>query len=70
MPIFTGTWEKLKRSSVRLSKPRGPECNIGDVCRIFRKGSDEFIYGEAVGFNEGKVVLMPYTDIDGIGFDS
>ena len=59
-----GKIEKIIGMTVEAT---GPECNIGDVCRIFRKGSDEFIYGEAVGFNEGKVVLMPYTDIDGIG---
>ncbi|MDE5993600.1 MAG: FliI/YscN family ATPase, partial [Oscillospiraceae bacterium] len=28
---------------------------------------DKFIYGEVVGFNNGKVMLMPYTDIEGIG---
>lgn len=59
-----GKIEKIIGMTVEAT---GPECNIGDVCRIFRKGLDEFIYGEAVGFNEGKVVLMPYTDIDGIG---
>ena len=59
-----GKIEKIIGMTVEAT---GPECNIGDVCRIFRKGSEEFIYGEVVGFNEGKVMLMPYTDIEGIG---
>ena len=59
-----GKIEKIVGMTIEAS---GPECNIGDVCRIYRKGSDEFIYGEVVGFNQGKVMLMPYTDIEGIG---
>lgn len=59
-----GKIEKIVGMTIEAS---GPECNIGDVCRIFRKGSDDFIYGEVVGFNQGKVMLMPYTDIEGIG---
>ncbi len=47
----------------------GPQCNIGDVCRIYKQGyeSDEFIHAEVVGFQSEKVLLMPYTDIEGIG---
>ena len=46
----------------------GPECNIGDVCRVYKKGSEkDFIFAEAVGFQSDKVLLMPYTDIEGIG---
>lgn len=59
-----GKIEKIIGMTIEAS---GSECNIGDVCRIFRKGSEEFIYGEVVGFNQGKVMLMPYTDIEGIG---
>lgn len=45
----------------------GPACNIGDVCRIFKKGDDGYIFAEVVGFQEGKILLMPYADIEGIG---
>lgn len=45
----------------------GPSCNIGDVCRIYKKGSNKFIYAEVAGFSENKLLLMPYSDIDGIG---
>lgn len=62
---YEGKIEKIIGMTVEAT---GPECNIGDVCRIFRKGSDnDYIYGEVVGFNGGRVMLMPYTDIEGVG---
>ena len=62
---YQGKIEKIIGMTIEAS---GPLCNIGDVCRIYRNGREgEFIYAEAVGFNNGKVMLMPYTDIEGIG---
>lgn len=66
---YQGKIEKIIGMTIEAS---GPEANIGDVCRIYRKGessrqSGSFIYGEVVGFTGGKVMLMPYTDIEGIG---
>ncbi len=45
----------------------GPSCNIGDVCRIYTKDMQDFIFAEVVGFQEDKVLLMPYTDLEGVG---
>lgn len=60
-----GRIEKIIGMTVEAS---GPECNIGDVCRVFKKGNrDDYIYAEAVGFQSDKVLLMPYTDMEGIG---
>ena len=60
-----GKIEKIIGMTVEAS---GPQCNIGDVCRVYKKGNPEdFILAEAVGFQEDKVLLMPYTDIEGIG---
>ena len=60
-----GKIEKIIGTTVEAS---GPQCNIGDVCRVYKKGeSDSYIYAEAVGFQSDKVLLMPYTDIEGIG---
>ncbi len=60
-----GKIEKIIGMTVEAS---GPECNIGDVCRVYKKGSEkDFIFAEAVGFQSDKVLLMPYTDIEGIG---
>ena len=66
---YQGKIEKIIGMTIEAS---GPAANIGDVCRIYRKGeggkpSESFIYGEVVGFNNGKVMLMPYTDIEGVG---
>lgn len=44
----------------------GPPCNIGDVCRIEVDGN-RVVLAETVGFQDGKLLLMPYEDIDGIG---
>ena len=60
-----GRIEKIIGMTVEAS---GPACNIGDVCRIYEKDSREkFIFAEAVGFQADKVLLMPYTDIEGVG---
>ncbi len=61
---YQGKIEKIIGMTIEAS---GPLCNIGDVCRIFRRGFEDFIFAEVVGFNSGKVMLMPYTDIEGIG---
>lgn len=60
-----GKIEKIIGMTVEAS---GPQCNIGDVCRVYKKGSaEDYIFAEAVGFQADKVLLMPYTDIEGIG---
>lgn len=60
-----GKIEKIIGMTVESS---GPECNIGDVCRIYKKDNrEDYIFAEAVGFQSEKVLLMPYTDIEGIG---
>lgn len=62
---YQGKIEKIIGMTIEAS---GPVCNIGDVCRIYKKGrSGDFIYAEVVGFRSGTVMLMPYTDIEGIG---
>jgi flagellum-specific ATP synthase len=54
----------------------GPEGNIGDICKIYKNkrgqkaaqpGKSDSIYAEVVGINGGKVMLMPYTDLEGVG---
>jgi flagellum-specific ATP synthase len=60
---------KIEKIIGRTIEASGPVCNIGDVCMVYHKGlkHGEFIYAEVVGFQDGKVMLMPYTDIEGIG---
>ena len=61
---YMGKIDKIVGMTIEATGPSG---NIGDVCRIFRKGSDAFINAEIVGFTGSKILLMPYSDIEGIG---
>ncbi len=46
----------------------GMECSIGDICTIHidRDGTD--VISEVVGIEENKVYLMPFQNVDGIGY--
>ncbi len=48
----------------------GIECDIGNVCNILQNSGRQEILAEVVGFRANKVLLMPYQDIDGIGYGS
>ena len=61
---YLGKIEKIVGMTIEAS---GPLCSIGDVCRIYTKDMKSHIPAEVVGFNEHKVLLMPYTDLEGIG---
>lgn len=46
----------------------GPAVNIGEVCRIHAANNNrQVILAEVVGFNEEKIILMPYTEVSEIG---
>ncbi len=61
---YMGKIEKIVGTTIQST---GPVCNIGDVCRIYHKGESGHIFAEVVGFNQNKVLLMPYADIEGVG---
>lgn len=61
-----GKIDKVVGSTVEAT---GPVSNIGDVCRITLTDGRE-VLSEVVGFNESKVLLMPYEDTEGIGYGS
>ena len=67
-PLYThmGKLDKIVGMTVEST---GPACNIGDVCTIEIPGR-ECAYAEVVGFRENKVLLMPYDEIQGIGYGS
>lgn len=48
----------------------GISCNVGDVCNIVIGNGRKNVLSEVVGFRENKVLLMPYEDIEGIGYGS
>lgn len=59
-----GKIQKIIGTTIESS---GPVCNIGDLCRIYSKDRKNPIFAEVVGFNKNNVLLMPYTEIEGIG---
>ena len=61
---YMGKIEKIVGMTIEAS---GPQCSIGDICRIYAKDLKSHIFAEVVGFQAEKVLLMPYTDIEGIG---
>lgn len=61
---YMGRIEKIVGMTIEAS---GPPCNIGDVCRIFSKDMQSYIHAEVVGFNKSNILLMPYTELEGIG---
>ncbi len=46
----------------------GPDAKLGELCQIF-PGSENVkpIMAEVVGFKDGRTLLMPYENVDGIG---
>lgn len=46
----------------------GPDAKLGDMCKIYAKdGKTSLALAEVVGFKEGRTLLMPYGQVEGIG---
>jgi len=45
----------------------GPESQIGEMCILNSIKENTSVFSEVVGFKEGKVILMPYGEMEGIG---
>lgn len=48
----------------------GPQASLGDICVVYPGGAKEetrAALAEVVGFKEGKTLLMPYDNVEGIG---
>ena len=48
----------------------GPSAKLGDICMVFPVIRDENTrpaLAEVVGFKEGRNLLMPYENVEGIG---
>ncbi len=46
---------------------KGPEVNIGEMCKITSVRSNSAIDAEVVGFRDNNVLLMPLGDMEGVG---
>lgn len=58
---------KVKRISGMMIEATGSKYKIGEVCEISADSAGKTVRAEVVGFNDGKVLMMPYEDIKGIG---
>lgn len=70
MNSFYKTYGKIEQIVGMTVETSGINCNIGDVCKISVKPGKKYVTAEVVGFKDGKVMLMPYSDMDGIGYGS
>lgn len=61
--LYYGKIDKVIGMMIESS---GPECKIGDLCRIYGHGNKNYIGAEVVGFRGNKVLLMPYEEPEGI----
>lgn len=59
---------KVSRVVGIMIESQGPEANIGEVCYIHSASNKgNIIVAEVVGFNEEKIILMPFTEVNEIG---
>ncbi|WP_430785931.1 flagellar protein export ATPase FliI [Virgibacillus flavescens] len=59
---------KVLRVVGLMIESRGPEANIGEVCYIHSsKSINKPILAEVVGFNNEKIILMPYSTVSELG---
>jgi len=61
---FTGKVSKVVGLTIETD---GPEVNIGELCEIHAARFRKIVYAEAVGFRDGKALLMPLGNMSGVG---
>ncbi|MGN0388281.1 MAG: flagellar protein export ATPase FliI [Suilimivivens sp.] len=72
--VLSDSFFKVKGKVVNVVgltiESKGPQARLGDICVItsgIRDESGKQVLSEVVGFKEGKVLLMPYEKVEGIG---
>ncbi len=60
---LTGKIENIVGMSIEAS---GGHAAVGDICRIYNGESGGQITAEVVGFKNDRILLMPYSDMNGI----
>ncbi|MBN2071835.1 MAG: FliI/YscN family ATPase [Candidatus Krumholzibacteriota bacterium] len=48
----------------------GVRASVGDICRIETRARDEDLIAEVVGFRDNRLLLMPFSQVKGIGAGS
>lgn len=59
---------KISRITGMMIEATGLECSIGDVCEIHIGGEGGMVLSEVVGIADRITYLMPYREVDGIGY--
>lgn len=57
---------KIDKVIGMMIESNGPECKVGDLCKIYGHGNKKYVSAEVVGFRGNKVLLMPYEEPEGI----
>ncbi len=60
---LTGKIENIVGMSIEAS---GGRAAIGDICRIYNSESGRQVTAEVVGFKNDRILLMPYSNMNGI----
>ena len=60
---LTGKIENIVGMSIEAS---GGSAAVGDICRIYNGDSGKQVTAEVVGFKNDKILLMPYSEMNGI----
>ena len=60
---LTGKIENIVGMSIEAS---GGKAAVGDICRIYNGDSGTQVTAEVVGFKNDKILLMPYSEMNGI----
>jgi flagellum-specific ATP synthase len=61
---YTGSVQVISGLTVEAD---GPAVQIGEMCRIYTLAGERYMPAEVVGFRDGRVLLMPYGDLGGVG---
>ncbi len=48
----------------------GPDANTNDLCRIISTDKTQSVVAEVIGFRDGRILLMPFGELTGIGIGS
>lgn len=57
---------KVKKILGVMIETKGPLVEMGEICRIYKLRSNDYIEAEVVGFANNDVILMPLSDMKGI----
>lgn len=57
---------KVKKVLGVMIETQGPLVEIGEICRIYKLRSEEYIEAEVVGFANEDVIMMPLGDMSGV----